>query len=65
MNPQLWLEAATLMFNLIGMLICILGLTMAQKMTRRWPGYVIAVIGFLVATMPLFYQLVLSLRSGT
>lgn len=65
MNPQLWLETATLMFNLIGMLICILGLTMAQKMTRRWPGYVIAVIGFLVATMPLFYQLVLSLRSGT
>lgn len=64
MNPQLWLEAATLTFNLIGMLICILGLTMAQKMTRRWPGYVIAVIGFLVATMPMFYQLVLSLRSG-
>jgi MFS superfamily sulfate permease-like transporter len=64
MNPQLWLEAATLVFNLTGMLICILGLTMAQKMTRRWPGYVIAVIGFLVATMPMFYQLVLSLRGG-
>ncbi|MYL22573.1 hypothetical protein [Vreelandella massiliensis] len=64
MNPQLWLEAATLVFNLIGMLICILGLTLAQKMTLRWPGYVIAVIGFLVATMPLFYQLVQSLRGG-
>lgn len=64
MNPQLWLEAATLTFNLIGMLICILGLTLAQKMSRRWPGYVIAVIGFLVATMPLFYQLVQSLQGG-
>jgi hypothetical protein len=62
MSPQHWLEAATLAFNLIGMVVCILGLTLAQKMTRRWPGYVIAVIGFQIATMPMFYQLVLMLR---
>ncbi|MCL5424764.1 hypothetical protein ACQKE4_01460 [Halomonas sp. NPDC076908] len=62
MSPQDWLEAATLAFNLIGMVVCIAGLTLAKKMTRRWPGYVIAVIGFQIATMPMFYQLVLMLR---
>lgn len=62
MSPQDWLEAATLVFNLIGMVVCIIGLTLAKKMTRRWPGYVIAVIGFQIATMPMFYQLVLMLR---
>lgn len=66
MNPQLWLEAATLVFNLLGMVICLIGLTMAQKMARRWPGYVVAITGFLIATLPLLYQLVQSLRhSGT
>lgn len=64
MDPQLWLEAATLVFNLIGMLVCLVGLTLAQKMTRRWPGYTIAVIGFQIATLPMFYQLVISLRQG-
>jgi MFS superfamily sulfate permease-like transporter len=62
MNPQDMLEAATLVFNLIGMVVCLVGLTLAQKMSRRWPGYVIAVIGFQIATMPLCYQLVLMLR---
>ena len=64
MNPQYWLEAATLVFNLLGMVVCLVGLTMAQKMTRRWPGYVIAVIGFQIATLPMFYQLVQMLRQS-
>ena len=62
MNPQLWLEAATLTFNLIGMVVCLAGLTMAQKMTRRWPGYVLAGVGFFIATLPLVSQLTETLR---
>tara|TARA_R110002012_G_scaffold995_1_gene4144 strand:+ start:1582 stop:1773 length:192 start_codon:yes stop_codon:yes gene_type:complete len=59
MNPQLWLEAATLSFNLIGMVVCLAGLTMAQKMARRWPGYVLAGVGFLIATLPMLSQLII------
>lgn len=62
MNPQDMLEAATIAFNLVGMVVCIVGLTLAQKMSRKWPGYVIAVIGFQIATMPMLYQLTLMLR---
>lgn len=62
MDPQQWLEAATLAFNLIGMVVCLVGLTLAQKMTRRWPGYALAGVGFLIATLPMISQLVLMLR---
>lgn len=62
MHPQDVLEAATIVFNLVGMVVCIAGLTLAKKMSRKWPGYVMAVIGFQIATMPMFYQLVLMLR---
>lgn len=31
MDPQQWLEAATLAFNLIGMVVCLVGLTLAQN----------------------------------
>ena len=62
MDPQQWLEAATLAFNLIGMVVCLVGLTLAQKMTRRWPGYTLAVVGFLIATLPMLSQLLLVFR---
>ncbi|PKH63417.1 MULTISPECIES: hypothetical protein [unclassified Halomonas] len=55
MDPQQWLEAATLAFNLIGMVVCLVGLTL----TRRWPGYTLAGVGFLIATLPMLSQLVL------
>lgn len=61
MDPQQWLEAATLAFNLIGMVVCLFGLTLAQKMTRRWPGYTLAGVGFFIATLPMLSQLVLML----
>jgi len=35
------------------------GLTLAQKMQRRWPGYSLAVVGFIIATLPMLSQLVL------
>ncbi|WP_422102430.1 hypothetical protein [Vreelandella sp.] len=57
MDPQQWLEAATLAFNLIGMVVCLVGLTLAQKMQRRWPGYSLAVVGFIIATLPMLSQL--------
>lgn len=59
MDPQQWLEASTLAFNLIGMVVCLVGLTLAQKMTRRWPGYTLAGVGFLIATLPMLSQLLL------
>lgn len=62
MDPQQWLEAATLAFNLIGMVVCLVGLTLAQKMTRRWPGYLLAGVGFLIAMLPVLSQLILMLR---
>lgn len=62
MDPQQWLEAATLAFNLIGMVVCLVGLTLAQKMTRRWPGYILAAVGFLIATLPMLSQLLLMFR---
>ena len=52
------MEAATLAFNLIGMVVCLVGLTLAQKMQRRWPGYSLAVVGFIIATLPMLSQLV-------
>lgn len=59
MDSQQWLEAATFAFNLIGMVVCLIGLTLAQKMQRRWPGYSVAVIGFIIATLPMLSQVVL------
>ncbi|MWJ29414.1 hypothetical protein LG290_04215 [Halomonas sediminis] len=64
MFPQYWLEAATPAFNLVGLVVCIGGLTLAQRMTRRWPGYVIALIGFLIAATPMLYQYISAMRYG-
>ncbi|EWG99806.1 hypothetical protein [Halomonas sp. BC04] len=57
MSPQELIEMFTLVFNLIGLVICLVGLTLAQRMRHRWPGYVLAVAGFLVAALPLFYKM--------
>ncbi len=38
MDPQQWLEAATLAFNLIGMVVCLVGLTLAQKCSAAGPA---------------------------
>jgi hypothetical protein len=57
MSPQDLMEMATFAFNLIGLVICLLGLTLAQRMPRRWPGYTLAAGGFLIAASPLFYQM--------
>ncbi|CAM4177307.1 hypothetical protein VRRI112168_16885 [Vreelandella rituensis] len=64
MSPQYWLEAATLAFNLVGLVVCLVGLTLAQRMRRRWPGYLIALIGFLIAATPMFHQYISAMRYG-
>ncbi|WP_346797380.1 hypothetical protein R5M92_01735 [Halomonas sp. Bachu 37] len=61
MPPQHWLDAFTLLFNIVGAVVCIAGLTLAQRMTRRWPGYVLAGIGFLIAATPMIYQAIMTM----
>lgn len=46
----------TFVFNLIGLVICLVGLTLAQRMAKRWPGYTLAGLGFLIATIPIWGQ---------
>lgn len=58
MTPMLGMY--TFVFHLIGLAICIAGLTLAQRREKRaqtrWPGYALAALGFLVATTPLWLQ---------
>lgn len=55
MSPQDTLEMATFLFNLLGLVICLLGLTLARR--RRLLGYGIAVAGFVIAAGPMLVQL--------
>lgn len=44
-------------FNLLGLLVCIGGLTLARRERHRRLGYGLAVLGFLIAAAPLLAQL--------
>ena len=57
MPLQELMEMAILLFNLAGLAICLIGLTLAQRMRHRWPGYALAAGGFVVAATPLLYQM--------
>lgn len=50
------MEMVSYLFNIIGIITCLVGLTLAQR-TSRPLGYSIAVIGFLIAASPLLAQL--------
>ncbi len=54
MTPMLGM--LTFIFNFVGLAICLLGLTLAKRMSKRWPGYSLAVLGFCVATIPIWGQ---------
>ncbi|WP_163558862.1 hypothetical protein [Halomonas sp. NO4] len=56
------LEALTIPFNLLGLVICLVGLTLAQRRQRRWPWYGMAVAGFMVAATPTLLAQLLLLR---
>ncbi|MFY0991517.1 hypothetical protein [Halomonas sp. C05BenzN] len=58
MSPQHFLEMATFAFNLVGLVVCIIGLTLAHRTRHRWPGYLLAASGFLIAASPVLYQLI-------
>lgn len=45
------------LFNIIGIALCIAGLTLARNRRRRVIGGLIAVIGFLIAASPMLVQL--------
>lgn len=50
----------TFVFNIVGLVICLFGLTLAQRRgkrkLKRWPGHALAGLGFLVATLPIWGQ---------
>ncbi|QOR38253.1 hypothetical protein HNO52_06815 [Billgrantia diversa] len=50
----------TFVFNIIGLVTCLAGLTLAQRRGRRkqqrWPGYALAGLGFFIATIPIWGQ---------
>ncbi|MCE8015863.1 hypothetical protein HOP62_07210 [Halomonas sp. MCCC 1A17488] len=54
MTPMLGMF--TFVFNLVGLVICLVGLTLAQRLEKRWPGYVLAGLGFFIATIPIWAQ---------
>lgn len=45
------------LFNIIGIVLCIVGLTLARNKHRRVIGGLIAVVGFLIAASPMLVQL--------
>ena len=57
MSPQHFLEMATFAFNLVGLVVCLVGLTLVHRTRHRWSGYLLAATGFLIAAFPLLYQL--------
>ncbi len=57
MSPQHFMEMASFTLNLVGMVVCIGGLTLAHRTRHRLPGYLLAGSGFLIAASPLFYAM--------
>lgn len=45
-------------FNLIGIVVCICGLTLARNPHRRPLGVALVILGFLIAASPMILQLV-------
>ncbi len=60
MSPQHFLEMTSFTFNLIGIVVCIAGLTLAHRTRHRIPGYFLAGMGFVIAAIPHFYPLFVS-----
>jgi len=57
MSPQHFMEMASFTFNLVGMLVCIGGLTLAHRTRHRLPGYLLAGLGFVIAASPMLYTM--------
>ncbi|MBD3895767.1 hypothetical protein IEI94_07865 [Halomonas sp. ML-15] len=57
MATQELLEMSLFAFNLVGLVVCLIGLTLARRRQRRVLGYSIAVLGFVIAAAPMLSQL--------
>ncbi|GHB05163.1 hypothetical protein [Modicisalibacter luteus] len=51
------LAMAGYLFNLIGIIVCLVGLHLARRPSHRVLGRLLAVLGFLIAASPLLLQL--------
>lgn len=51
------LQMLTYLFHLIGLLVCLAGLSLARRPGRLLTGRAVAVFGFLIAVTPLLIQL--------
>lgn len=58
MATQELLEMSLFVFNLVGLVVCLIGLSLARRSRRRALGYGIAILGFLIAATPMLAQLV-------
>ena len=45
------------LLNILGIVTCLVGLTLARRPARRTLGYAIALLGFVIAASPLLAQL--------
>jgi hypothetical protein len=57
MSAYQLLQMLSYAFHFIGLVVCILGLTLARRPAYRWLGRGLAVLGFLIAISPLLAQL--------
>ncbi|SFU40752.1 hypothetical protein [Halomonas korlensis] len=51
------LQMLTYGFHLVGLLVCLAGLSLARRPERRLTGRAVAVFGFLIAVAPVLMQL--------
>jgi len=51
------LPALTLVLHTLGLVICLVGLTIARQPSRKRLGQLLAGLGFLIAASPMFGQL--------
>lgn len=59
-----FLGMASYLFNILGIVVCLVGLTLARRPHRRRVGYAMAVLGFLIAASPLLAQLFGLIEAG-
>jgi len=57
MTPYELLQMLSYVFNILGLLICIGGLTLARRQNQRLLGGALAVLGFLIAASPVLVQM--------
>ncbi|MGM0982372.1 MAG: hypothetical protein ACQEXG_02935 [Pseudomonadota bacterium] len=57
MIPYALLQMSGYVFNILGLLVCIGGLTLARRPERRLLGGSLAVLGFVIAASPVLVQL--------